>query len=72
MPDSSANTGPLLAHIERFRAGDESALNELIRLAGVRLEALTRRMLRDYPRVRRWAARESLSLSWTTNGTFAR
>ncbi|MBN9120449.1 MAG: sigma-70 family RNA polymerase sigma factor [Planctomycetes bacterium] len=55
MPDSSANTSPLLAHIGRFRAGDASALNELIRLAGVRLEALTRRMLRDYPRVRRWA-----------------
>lgn len=55
MPDSSANTSPLLAHIARLRAGDPTALNELIRLAGERLETLTRRMLRDFPRVRRWA-----------------
>ena len=55
MPDNSENTGPLLAYISRARAGDTGALNELIRLAGVRLETLTRRMLRDYPRVRRWA-----------------
>jgi RNA polymerase sigma factor (sigma-70 family) len=55
MPDSSANTSPLLANIGRLRAGDATALNELIRLAGERLETLTRRMLRDYPRVRRWA-----------------
>jgi RNA polymerase sigma-70 factor (ECF subfamily) len=55
MPDSSANPNPLLAHIERLRAGDATALNELIALAGQRLETLTRRMLRDYPRVRRWA-----------------
>jgi RNA polymerase sigma-70 factor (ECF subfamily) len=55
MPDSSANRSPLLGHIERLRAGDTGALNELIRFAGERLETLTRRMLRDYPRVRRWA-----------------
>jgi RNA polymerase sigma factor (sigma-70 family) len=55
MSDSSANTSPLSAYIARVRAGDARALNELIRLAGERLEALTRRMLRDYPRVRRWA-----------------
>src|SRR5690242_14763958 len=55
MPDSSANTSPLLAHIARLRTGDSAALNELIRLAAERLETLTRRMLRDFPRVRRWA-----------------
>ena len=55
MPDNSENTSPILAHISRVRAGDANALNELIRLVGERLETLTRRMLRDYPRVRRWA-----------------
>lgn len=55
MPDSSANSTPLLALLARVRAGDAAALNELIRQVGERLEALTRRMLRDYPRVRRWA-----------------
>jgi len=55
MPDSSANSTPLLALLARVRAGDDAALNELIRQVGERLETLTRRMLRDYPRVRRWA-----------------
>lgn len=55
MPDSSANASPVAALLDRVRAGDASALNELIRLTGERLETLTRRMLRDYPRVRRWA-----------------
>ncbi len=55
MPDGSSHTGELSDYITRLRAGDATALNELIRLAGARLEALTRRMLRDYPRVRRWA-----------------
>src|SRR5215204_538820 len=55
MPDSSANSSPLLAYISRVRAGDPDALNALIRFASERLETLTRRMLRDYPRVRRWA-----------------
>src|SRR5215218_5897901 len=55
MPDSSANASPLQAQVARLRAGDPTALNELIGLAVVRLETLTRRMLRDIPRVRRWA-----------------
>ena len=54
MPDSSANTNPLTVHIVRLRAGDATALNALIQLAGARLETLTRRMLRDFPRVHRW------------------
>jgi RNA polymerase sigma-70 factor (ECF subfamily) len=35
--------------------GDPAALNELIVLTSKRLETLTHRMLRDYPRVHRWA-----------------
>jgi RNA polymerase sigma-70 factor (ECF subfamily) len=41
--------------LARLRAGDTDALNELIRIAGTRLELLTHRMLRNYPRVQRWA-----------------
>lgn len=54
MPDSStsAQLGQLLAGL---RAGDRSARDELLRQAAVRLERLTRHMLRGYPGVRRWA-----------------
>jgi RNA polymerase sigma factor (sigma-70 family) len=55
MPDGSPSTSGLHACLARVRAGDPEALNELIRLAGKRLEVLTHRMLRDYPRVQRWA-----------------
>ncbi len=55
MPDGSANTADLRACLGRVRNGDKSALNELIVLATNRLQVLTHRMLRDYPRVRRWA-----------------
>jgi RNA polymerase sigma-70 factor (ECF subfamily) len=40
--------------IERFAAGDESALNDLLVRTSERLEKLTRSMLRDFERVRRW------------------
>jgi RNA polymerase sigma factor (sigma-70 family) len=55
MPDSSSNTIEVRACLARVRAGDATALNELILLASKRLEVLTHRMLRDFPRVRRWA-----------------
>ncbi|MBP3953862.1 sigma-70 family RNA polymerase sigma factor [Gemmata sp. G18] len=54
MSDGSANATDLRACLDRVRAGDASALNELVLLAGKRLQFLTHRMLRDYPRVRRW------------------
>lgn len=55
MPDSSADTTGVRGCLARLQRGDPAALNELIALTGNRLEVLTRRMLRDYPRVRRWA-----------------
>ena len=55
MPDGSPSTSGLQSCLARVRAGDPDALNDLIRLAGKRLEVLTHRMLRDYPRVQRWA-----------------
>jgi RNA polymerase sigma factor (sigma-70 family) len=40
--------------IDRLRAGDESARNKLFDVAYQRLLQLTRKMLHNYPRVRRW------------------
>ncbi len=40
--------------IGRLQAGDESARDELLAESSDRLTRLTRKMLRDYPRVRRW------------------
>lgn len=55
MADGSANSTGLRDCLDRLGRGDAAALNELIRLAGGRLEVLARRMMRDFPRVRRWA-----------------
>ncbi len=55
MPDGSINASGLRSCLSRVRQGDASALNELILLASKRLESLTHLMLRDYPRVQRWA-----------------
>jgi len=40
--------------LERIRAGDESARDELLRASCGHLERLARKMLQQYPRVRRW------------------
>lgn len=40
--------------IERLQAGDESARKELLNCACERLTRLTRKMLKSYPRVKRW------------------
>jgi RNA polymerase sigma factor (sigma-70 family) len=40
--------------LERHRAGDPAARNELIRHSQERLRLLTRQMLRDYPRLQQW------------------
>ncbi|MBM3982599.1 MAG: sigma-70 family RNA polymerase sigma factor [Planctomycetes bacterium] len=55
MPDGFTSTAGVEACLARLRAGDPGALNDLITRTGARLEVLARRMLRDYPRVRRWA-----------------
>lgn len=49
--DDLAHLQPLL---ERLQAGDETAKADLIQHACERLRRLTRKMLRDYARVRRW------------------
>jgi RNA polymerase sigma factor (sigma-70 family) len=58
MGEVNGHTAILGRWLERLRQGDqtaaEKARNEVINLACERLEALTRRMLRHYPRLRRW------------------
>lgn len=41
--------------LDRLAAGDRAALDQCLRAASSRLTALARRMLRDFPTVRRWA-----------------
>jgi len=54
MPDSSLHTTQLRRWVERIRAGDRSAREEMLRAAQSRLERLARKMLRRFPDVARW------------------
>jgi RNA polymerase sigma factor (sigma-70 family) len=54
MDESSLHIGQLHAWFARMNAGDRLASEELLRATSVRLERLARRMLRDFPNVRRW------------------
>jgi RNA polymerase sigma-70 factor (ECF subfamily) len=55
MADPSPQTTLLQGCLDRLRQGDRSARDDLLRHACGRLERLTRKMLRDYPGVQRWA-----------------
>jgi RNA polymerase sigma-70 factor (ECF subfamily) len=50
----SFRTSHLLGLVDRMRAGDPAAADELFRRLGERLERLARKMLRGFPAVRRW------------------
>jgi RNA polymerase sigma factor (sigma-70 family) len=52
MPNSSVHTTQLNCWVDRLRAGDAAAANELVRAVTAQLERLTRKMLRSYPSVR--------------------
>jgi RNA polymerase sigma-70 factor (ECF subfamily) len=54
MSDSSLHTTLLHAWIDRMRAGDAAAPEELVRACCGRLERLARKMLRGFPAVARW------------------
>lgn len=54
MSESADESFHLQQAVERFAAGDDVALNELLVRTAVRLEKLTRSMLNDFARVRRW------------------
>jgi RNA polymerase sigma factor (sigma-70 family) len=51
---AEAQTVQVQGLIDRLKAGDEAARQELIKCACDRLVRLTRKMLRSYPRVHRW------------------
>jgi RNA polymerase sigma-70 factor (ECF subfamily) len=51
----SVRTTDLHAWVDRLRAGDRAAADELLRAVGGRLEGLARRMLKGFPNVKRWA-----------------
>jgi len=48
------NTTELQSWLDRMEAGDESAREELIRHSCERLRRLTRKMLKRFPKLRRW------------------
>jgi RNA polymerase sigma-70 factor (ECF subfamily) len=50
----SFRTSQLLSLLDRMRAGDSAAADELFRHLGDRLMRLARKMLRGFPAVRRW------------------
>ena len=54
MADASNQTAQIQGWIDRLQAGDESARAQLLSTAIARLERLTRKMLRSFPRVKRW------------------
>jgi RNA polymerase sigma-70 factor (ECF subfamily) len=54
MPHSSLHTTQLRRWVERLRAGDLAAWEEMLRAVHARLEQLARKMLRRYPDVAHW------------------
>jgi RNA polymerase sigma-70 factor (ECF subfamily) len=54
------DTAQILSCVERYQAGDDSALNELLAHFEARLMGLTRRMLRAFPTVGRWEQTEDV------------
>src|SRR5262245_53991081 len=55
MAYASASTTLLQGYLERMGTGDVAARDELFRQVGGRLERLTRKMLKGFPGVQRWA-----------------
>lgn len=51
-PEPHENTRWLHDRVDRLQAGDRAAADDLLRAVAGRMEALARRMLRDYPAVR--------------------
>jgi RNA polymerase sigma-70 factor (ECF subfamily) len=54
MSEPSLHTTQLRRWLERMRAGDRAARDELFAAVGGRMERLARKMLRRFPNVRRW------------------
>jgi RNA polymerase sigma factor (sigma-70 family) len=54
MANLSQQTLQIQGWIDRLRSGDESARGQLLSIASERLATLARKMLKSYPRVKRW------------------
>jgi RNA polymerase sigma-70 factor (ECF subfamily) len=54
MSEETHSTTRIQLRLDRLRAGDASARDELLTMACERLRRLARKMLRGYPGVRRW------------------
>jgi RNA polymerase sigma-70 factor (ECF subfamily) len=54
MSDATPTTTEIQLRLDRLRAGDESARDDLVKFARERLSRLARKMLRSYPSVQRW------------------
>jgi RNA polymerase sigma-70 factor (ECF subfamily) len=54
MPEGTSQTQQIQVWIDRLRSGDDSARSALIECACERLTLLTRKMLRQFPGVKRW------------------
>jgi RNA polymerase sigma-70 factor (ECF subfamily) len=59
-PDPSSQSLQLHGCLDRMKAGDRAARDELFHHLGGRLERLTRKMLRGFPGVRRWAGTDDV------------
>jgi RNA polymerase sigma factor (sigma-70 family) len=55
MAETFSETMLLQSYLDRMRAGDRTARDELFRQVCGRLERLTRKMLKSFPGVHRWA-----------------
>src|SRR5258708_7333453 len=60
MAEDSQATIHLQRCLDRLSAGDEGARDELVGHAATRLLALTRRMFKDYGRLKRWEQTEDV------------
>jgi RNA polymerase sigma factor (sigma-70 family) len=65
MSDSSLHTAHLHGFLDRIRAGDAAALDELLKRVSGKLERLARKLLKHFPRVGRWAEFEDVLQSAT-------
>src|SRR5262245_46424810 len=60
MANASDRSVEIQERLDRLRAGDPAAREELLTIASERLARLARRMLRDNPRIRRWEQTDDL------------
>lgn len=60
MADDCLQTTILQGYVDRIRAGDRAARDELLRVVVGRLERVARQMLRKFPSIRRWTETEDV------------